>query len=140
MSLSDLEKLETLISDLEKTSLASAELKYGEISLHLTFRDKTKAANPTASNSGVSPSTSLSSDTSTVQFITSPGMGLFTSSHPLINYEHVNHFVTQGQVLGYLKFEEVLTEIVSPQAGKINATLVAENALVGYGDKIYSIS
>lgn len=67
-------------------------------------------------------------------------MGFFRRCHPLGEPVSLPEFVTAGQVVGYLQFEEVITEVVTDIGGALGAPLVEEKAVVGYGEPLYVVN
>lgn len=71
--------------------------------------------------------------------IVAPGVGVFLARHPL-RVEPLappGHRVRAGQVVALLRIGPLLRQVMAPADGVIEAALVEEGAMVGYGTTLF---
>lgn len=73
--------------------------------------------------------------------IRSPGMGLFTTTHPLAEEPYVTSgdTVKAGDILALLRIGPALLPVGAPLAGVVRAILPREGDVIGFDDPLFEI-
>ena len=73
--------------------------------------------------------------------LVSPGMGHFTSRHPLLGNPTAasGRPIETGELVGYLVAGSLITEIRANQTGVLGRQLVTEGQLLGFADAVFEL-
>lgn len=70
--------------------------------------------------------------------LAAPFVGRFRAAYPGQAPLPLPRLVAAGDVVAYLKIGALLRPVHAPQAMRLDACLVAENAVIGYGTPLFS--
>ncbi|KXU82324.1 hypothetical protein CI15_32765 [Paraburkholderia monticola] len=127
-----------ILNRLEATTVTECAIEEGATSVRIKFdrisgpHSRLHTAETTFNNTAsVNPETCV---------VRAPSTGVLRLTHPLSSGRHESPSeVRQGQHLGYLDVDSVLTAIVSPTDGATLTLLSTEGELIGFGQPIAEV-
>lgn len=125
----NVDEIQALAEYLRATGIAGCDLQSADFSLHIRLGTSPRKAEHTALAGVMSVREREAS-------VLASRAGVFRIRHPLLK-EPVA-IAAEGQTIGYLQVERVLSPIVAPCAGHVVA-LVQEGTLVGYGEPVFEM-
>lgn len=131
----NVEVLSSLVAALERAGISTCSYREGSETLTLRFGH---AAHPLPLASPETLSHVPLGDGAPAKLeVLSNGTGSFSRSHPLA--ERASEQVRQGDHIGYLTVESVLSAIVAPIDGLATAQLTEDGGTVGYGQPVLEL-
>ena len=131
------DELASLVARLERAGASELAYKDGARTLTLRFVD---AAEPLidAHRTSVMTSTNIPASPGQRKEVLSAATGTFSRRHPLAPHESIDA-VKQGDHVGYLTIDSVLSAIISPVDGIAGDPLVDDGETVGYGHAVLEL-
>jgi biotin carboxyl carrier protein len=138
----DAADLPRLLQQLESESVASFECDGPEgFRLRIRFEPRTGEHQPPAPAPASVGQEPVSAKSSPAPVLRSPGIGLLRLRHPLSHEPLMRDGgpANEGDLLALLHMGEVLTPISCDRSAVVVRSLVAEGALVGYGELLFEL-
>lgn len=131
------EELTSLVARLERAGVS--ELTCGDGTRTLTLRFADVAASPSdAHGTTVTTRSIVAPQPARRKEVLSDATGAFSRAHPLAA-ETSTDAVKQGDHVGYLTIDSVLSAIIAPADGMAGNQLVDDGETVGYGDAVLEL-
>nr|WP_315598659.1 hypothetical protein [uncultured Cupriavidus sp.] len=131
------EALAALAATLERAEVTELTYREGSEVLTLRFAGTTAPAPGEPARQEPSFAPSASPDASRLDILAN-ATGSFSRTHPLTD-ESPAEQVTQGEHVGYLAVESVLSAITAPTDGRAAEQLAEDGKTVGYGQALVAL-
>ncbi|SOY93376.1 conserved hypothetical protein [Cupriavidus taiwanensis] len=131
------EQLSSLVATLERAGVSELTYRDGTRTLTLRFTDVAEPLSD-AHRTTVKPSAAITAPPAQCKEVLSGATGTFSRRHPLAA-DASSDAVKQGDHVGYLTIDSVLSAIIAPAAGMAGNQLVDNGETVGYGDPVLEL-
>ena len=137
----DLEKIEKLVSIIEKSSMLEFSIQEGDTRIKMSRRGMAGVPGEAAAPAAVSVSLQETEEAEDEDYITSPIVGTFYSapSPEAKAFVKVGDVVKAGQTVCILEAMKLMNEIESEFDCEIEAVLVSNEQKVEYGQPLFKV-
>ncbi|AMB87485.1 hypothetical protein AWM79_20185 [Pseudomonas agarici] len=124
--------IEQIINLVKRSSLCAFEFEQAGTCLRISLEER---------GSGLSACSPAATPARTVNYLSSPAMGVLRLKHPQRDevFCAVGSEVKEGQVVAFLQNDALLEEIKASSSGVLLAALVEDGDIIGYGQKLFEI-